>query len=122
MVNYSVNFNVQFHSLIESFIKMTARIKAFIAKNGFRTNFILVLGLLAYVIVAIDFDTDFAIQRDEIDYVVAILSKSLNEAGLDILTIIDFKPPFQGIVLLFDENILFSESLEFPTNKAPPAL
>lgn len=122
MLNCSVNKTYSTLRLSKVFNRMTTRIKAFIADNGFQTNLILALGLLAYVIIIIDFDTDIAVQRDEIDYVVAVLSKSLNDAGLDILTIIDFKPPFQGFVFSYNEKVLFSETLEFPTGRAPPSI
>jgi hypothetical protein len=98
------------------------KVSSFLVENGIKANLILFLGLLAYVIIGVDFDTEYAVQQDEISYVIGVLNRSLNDAGLDILTIIDLKPPLIGLIITIDDVIVVSSTIEFPTDRAPPTI
>jgi hypothetical protein len=94
---------------------------SFFSSNGFKTNLLIFLAFVTYIIIVVDLNTEYAVEHDEIDQVIAILDKTIDGLDADILQIIDNALPFLGIICHEEKYIYFTETTEFPTGRAPPA-
>jgi hypothetical protein len=61
------------------------------------------------------------VQRDEIEHVVGVLNETIHDTGIDILQILEFGLPFQGIIYSASNYLHVSETIQFPTGRAPPS-
>lgn len=97
-----------------------ALFKRLTSRNEFRGNLIILLGLISFTVIGFDFDTEFSVQQDEIDYVVAVLNKTETAKKIDIPTVLIYTPPSHQFVISFEESIPQSDLVEHPTERAPP--
>jgi hypothetical protein len=94
----------------------------FLKENNLSVNILLLLGLLAFVVITIDLDTELSVQKDEITQVVCVLDESIGTLQLDALDIITIDPPVVGYISPINYSNSDNDVLTLPSDRAPPSL
>ncbi len=88
--------------------------------NSAPVNILLLLGIVTFIIVTIDLDTELSVQKNEITQIVATLDQSINTLQLDALDNAIVEPPLVGLI----PHITFLSSdndvVTLPEGRAPP--
>jgi hypothetical protein len=92
----------------------------YIAGNDFKTNFLLALSFITFVIIAIDLETEMAVERDEISSVVATLEESISTIQLDHSDQNTIKPQPAGLIVLAESSSYNPELYNLPHDRSPP--
>jgi len=100
--------------------KYKQQLSAFLDENGRGVNFLLVLGITTFIIVWIDLNSELAVEKNEIEYVVAVLAKSINTLNIDTLNFLIVDPPVESVVLLYNDDYSTTDVLRNPTGRSPP--
>jgi hypothetical protein len=100
--------------------KYLLKVSEFLSENGSKVNFLLFAAFLTFLIIGIDLDSDIAVQKDEIDSVVATLINSINTLNLDATEVLTIEPPLLGVLSSFDIKPHTNEVSDFPTGRSPP--
>ncbi len=88
--------------------------------NSLSVNILLLLGLLTFIVITIDLDTELSVQKDEITQIVATLDKSINTLHLDVLDNSIIKPPLVGLFPLITFLKSDNDVVTLPEGRAPP--
>ncbi len=94
----------------------------FLKENSLTVNILLLLGVIIFVVITVDFNTELSVQKDEITQVVGTLNQSINTLHLDASVNIIIKPPCVGIippVTFFNSD---NDIIARPCDRAPPSL
>ncbi len=89
-------------------------------ENGLQVNLLLLVALVTFVVMWVDLDSDLAVQKNEIDSVVATLTNSINTLSIDSSTILVIEPPFLGILASYEYKPTNTDILDFPKGRSPP--
>jgi hypothetical protein len=102
------------------FKKYYPRFIEILKENGLEVNLLLLVALVTFVVMWVDLDSDLAIQKNEIDSVVATLTNSINTLSIDVSSILIIEPPFLGILTTYNFNPTNTDIIDFPKGRSPP--
>ncbi|MBV6479752.1 MAG: hypothetical protein HGGPFJEG_02545 [Ignavibacteria bacterium] len=74
------------------------------------------------LVIAIDFNTEMAKEKDEISYLLSTLEDSSNCIEIDFISFFDFKPPFQSIVFISNHYYSSENTSGIHHERGPPLL
>ena len=92
----------------------------FFAGTDFKINFLLGLGLFTFIIIGVDLGSELAVDRDEINSVVATLDESISSQLLNNSDNIIVNQPQTGIIIQSDFYYYTTELYNIPQDRAPP--
>lgn len=92
----------------------------FFAGTDFKINFLLGLVLFTFIIIGIDLESELAVDRDEISYVVATLNESISGQLLNNSDYLTFEIPQIGLITQSDFYYYSAELYNIPQDRAPP--
>lgn len=101
-------------------LKYYYNLKEIIRENGFEVNFLIFISIFTFVIIGIDLDSDLAVQKNEIDSVVATLTDSINTLYLDATNVLIIEPPLLGVISSYNEILKTTFVIDFPRGRSPP--
>ena len=104
----------------DKILKYYHNLKEIIRENGFNVNFLIFISIFTFVIIGIDLDSYLAVQKDEIDSVVATLTDSINTLNLDATNVLIIEPPLLGVISSFNEILKTTFVIDFPRGRSPP--
>lgn len=108
-----------FSNYIEKLFKKIST-NPFLKGNNFQANTLLFLGVITFIIICIDLNSEIAVERDEIAHIIATLSKTFNYTVSNTSSVINPDLNCLGFVPI---TILFFHNSYYKTlshQRAPP--
>jgi hypothetical protein len=100
--------------------KIFDKITVFFKQNSFTVNILLFLGLFTFLVIGIDLDSELAVQKDEIDAVVATLTNSLITPCLEASNFLIINPPLIGFLSDYELIPSNAEVIDPHSGRSPP--
>jgi hypothetical protein len=91
-----------------------------LASNSQEVNVLLFLGIFTLVVFVVDINSELALEKNEIEYIVGVLHNSNESVTLADLSSIIFHLDTEGIILPYNTPIQTNDVLSLPRNRAPP--
>lgn len=88
--------------------------------NPLSVNILLLLGLITFVLITVDLDTELSVEKDEISTIVCILDESIGTLQLDVFDFITTDPPVVGFVPPLIYSNSYNDVVTNPSDRAPP--
>ncbi len=100
--------------------KYYCKFTAILTDNGNKVNLLLLIGLVTFIVIWVDLDSDLAVQKNEIESVVATLTNSINTLSIDSSAILLIEPPVLGVISVNNFNPSITHVIDFPKGRSPP--
>lgn len=94
----------------------------FFQHNPPKINFLILLGAFAFVVFVVDINSEMAVEKDEMGYIVGVLENSIEELTLSELSVTIFNLNEQGVLKTYNVPIQTNDVLSLPRDRSPPAL
>jgi hypothetical protein len=92
----------------------------FIHNNSFEVNIIILLGAFAFIVIGVDLNSELAVEKNEIEYVVAVLENTNEAVSLSDLSAFIFNLSLNGVLPIYIVPIQTSDILSLPRDRSPP--
>ncbi len=92
----------------------------FFEGNSQEVNVLLFMGMFTFVVFVVDINSELAVEKNEIEYVVGVLQNSNQSITLVDISGIIFNLDTEGIILPYNTPIQTNDVLSLPRNRAPP--
>jgi len=94
----------------------------FIKNNSIQVNIILLLGAFTFIVIWVDLNSELAVEKNEIEYVVAVLENTNEAVSFADLHAFIFDLSLNGVLPIYTVPIQTNDVLSLPRDRSPPVL